>query len=1544
MKRFKKCALSLFLAVSMAVSSFTGIISVSAEAGDTLYSFDASAIETIGNDTAESYGLTVDTSGTIWSVTKQDSSVRDSVYYDAVRFSTRSNIGAKTLMSLDFTNDTVNNASGKTFANGYYDFETEFSSLYKDSGYMSMNLSGAAGDIAELRMLSSSGDYTYTSEAYLVDASGNKIGNSVKYKGGNEKATGVNANAFAANILYLKMKVNLIDKTYSAWLVQRGTDTDGYSMTEATEADLLVENQPFNSNLVTDIGQVSFSVSQSAATNGVWLHNIFIKEGEAPVDPDTQTALDRAKTYMENVYKVTDESYGNVTTDLNLIYSWNDAVSGDDVTITWNSSDTTLIDHDGTYKAPEVNPETKSVTMTATLSYGGKKEVVTYELTIRKYTSEKLIDSEDFSGKTVIDGKVEGWELYDNTTKVDTLSNVSLSISDNKLVMTKTGTADEADYSERYRAMYRFKDVLAKDTYSKTYRTNLRGEYKVVTSFRPGINSSSSQFQLANIATGAVDAVPARVFAMCIAKPNSSPGVYEYISSSDTPTIYQSSINKTNATATYYINTETGTMSVQINDGEEYTHSATAFSPLQGMMYIMKSKASAGDTLTVNSIDLYRISAYDDGTDALHEATKTFTVASITDTPDAITADLDALPAQIGGASVEWTSSDASVMDASGALVERPIGEDKKVTLTAKLTKDNAVIYKEFYLTVAQEDDMEKVLAKAAEKITYQTLTSENTENITEDLNTLPLSGLYGSSITWTSSDTTVMSNSGEVLRLGSNKKLPVTMTATFSKNGVTYTKKFDFKIGLDFAAGLVTLYETDFSGAEIADNISSANGAGTVVQENNQILLKRNSNGGTATSINVYPTFNGRKMTVYGEMIIEADVNLRAGCQKAEIILYDTNGSRITTFYTAGSGNGPTSYTYVYKDTESGSENHTKVSVAAGSGLPLKVKVHVNPDTKKMTIYTDHNGNGYQVRCQDKYIRENATNLSFIQINAVDDGSYKNTGVLEVNSVKVSVNEGTIPELITKNIDYFGDIVSRNGVVAGNVTLPTDKYEGTTVTWTSSDNDVLSNSGEYQSENFSEDKNVTISFKLSLNNKPEICYEKDFDLTVLYIDPSNIAVGKTAKADIISNTGHGPEKAIDGISTTSWETMRSDETPSLTVALGQKYVISQIKLSEAEILGQYPVTGFVVETSTDNKKWNVAYTGTTLGSSVQTISITPTIASYVRYRVTSKNTGNSGLNEFGIYAGTDDTSLANADLLLLIDKLGSLTGLTSSVTLPNTGEYGSVFTYESSIPQNFSNSGVVSRTKQTASGTLKIKATKGTETVEKSIKISVAALGGYSGGGGGGSSSSSSGRGGGGAVAALPPQTNPSTSGADTPVKAGFKDVTENFWGYSFIETLRKNGIVSGDIDGNFRPDDNISREEFVKMLIGALKLDVSTTAGVEFSDISDNDWCKPYVSKAVSMGIVKGTSDELFGKGTFITRQDMALMCIRALEAVGKETASGESADFSDASQISDYALESVKKMAEMNIINGYDDNSFRPRNNATRAEAAKIISQLI
>ncbi len=1559
MKKIIKSTISSVIAASVTLSSAAGLIIAGAEAGDILYRFDASEIESIDNTSASSYGITADTTGTIWGITKQDSSLRESCYYDAVRFSTRSGIGDKTLMTLKFADDTENNPNGITFDGGNFVFETEFSALYKDSGNISMTLAGADGEIATLKMASSSGEYTYTNEAYLIDNSGSQIGNSVKYKGGNDKATGANANAFAANILYFKADIDTENKTYSAWLIQRGTDAQDYGMTEATDEHLLVANQPFNSNAAS-IDNVSFAVTASSATNGIWLHNIFIKEGEKYVPPSEKTPLERAAEYMKNTYRVTDESYSNITTDLNkpLLASWYDEYTGENVEIAWQSSDTSLIADDGTYTAPEMNPETKTVTMKATLSYGGESEDVYYELTVRKYTNEKLIDSEDFSGKTVINGELEGWELYDADAKVSTIGNVSLGMQNNKLVITKTGVADESDYSERYKAMYRFKEVLSKSANEKTYRTNLRGEYKIVTNFTPGISSSSSQFQLVNIATSAEDAIPARVFPMCIGKPNSTPGVYEYISSSETPEIYKNNVNKTNVTATYYIDTEAGTMSVQINDGAQYTHDAKAGEGLQGMMYIIKSKALAGDTLTVNSIDLYRLSAYDDGTDAVFEASKGLAISDITDTPDAVTSDLNELPTEMDGIKIEWTSSDETLIDKYGVIGERPIDANGKVTLTAKLTKGSASVYKEFYLTVAQETDMQKVLAKAADNLTYGMLTNESVDNITNNLKNLPSTGLYGTSITWKSSDTSVMSDAGKIERLGSKTKLPVTMTATFTKNGETFEKNFDFMIGLDFNAGLTTLYETDFSGSEIADNIAVTNGAGVVSQEDGKLLLTRNASGGSGTSVNIYPTYGGRRINVTGEMIVDADVNLRVGCQKAEVILYDTNGNRITTFYTTGKNNGPEKYTTVYRDSLSGDAVHLQKSVTAGVGLHLKARVHVDLNTGKMTVYTDTDGNGYKAVATDKYIRENAVNLSYIQINAVDDtngnNTYKNTGVLEVNSVKVSVNEGMIPEMIVNNIDYFSDIISRNGVTAGDLIFPTDKYNGTTVKWTSSMPEVISDTGKYQIENFSENKNVTISFCLSLDSAPEIRVEKSFDMLVLYMDPNNIAIGKTAKSSVIANTGHGAEKAVDGIYTTSWETMRSDDTPALTVDLGEKSVISSIKLAEAEINGDYPVRGYVIEVSQDNKRWTTIYTGETLGAGEKTVSVTPYVAQYVRYRVTEKEVGNSGLSEFGIYLGETDEDIANADLIMLIDKLGVMNGLTSSVELPGVGKYGSKFSYSSSIPDSFSDSGVVSRSEKTINGKLEITASYGNATAEKSVGISVlgkASSSGGGGGGGGGSSSSSSGSSqkNAGTVAALPqmppqmPQSS-QTAGTQSGITTGFNDVPESYWGYSYIEMLRGAGIVSGDDNNNFRPNDYISREEFLKILLGALRIDVSDAGTTEFSDVPKGDWSEPYIAKAVEMGIVQGMSETEFGKGKTITRQDIAVMCTRAMSVVGVKLPTATPAAFTDMLHASDYAVESIGIMTEMGVINGYDDNSFRPVNNATRGEAAKIICGLM
>ena len=100
-------------------------------------------------------------------------------------------------------------------------------------------------------------------------------------------------------------------------------------------------------------------------------------------------------------------------------------------------------------------------------------------------------------------------------------------------------------------------------------------------------------------------------------------------------------------------------------------------------------------------------------------------------------------------------------------------------------------------------------------------------------------------------------------------------------------------------------------------------------------------------------------------------------------------------------------------------------------------------------------------------------------------------------------------------------------------------------------------------------------------------------------------------------------------------------------------------------------------------------------------------------------------------------------------------------------------------------------------------------------------------------------------------------------------------------------------------------------------------------------------YIAVASSCGIIKGYEDNSVKAETAITREDFATMINRALLAVGKELNQKEELNvFADCDDISDYAKDSVSKMKYFGIINGVGENMFAPKNNATRAETAKII----
>lgn len=182
----------------------------------------------------------------------------------------------------------------------------------------------------------------------------------------------------------------------------------------------------------------------------------------------------------------------------------------------------------------------------------------------------------------------------------------------------------------------------------------------------------------------------------------------------------------------------------------------------------------------------------------------------------------------------------------------------------------------------------------------------------------------------------------------------------------------------------------------------------------------------------------------------------------------------------------------------------------------------------------------------------------------------------------------------------------------------------------------------------------------------------------------------------------------------------------------------------------------------------------------------------------------------------------------------------------------------------------------------------------------------------------------------------NPKTSNA---VK--ISDIADYEWAADAINYLYDNDIMTGDGSGIFRPDDSLTREEFVKILIAAFGAGKTETTTLGFTDVTEGAWFKPYIETAFGKGIVTGISAQSFGVGQYITRQDAALMLLRAADAYYMNFEKKQTlVDFTDYDAVSDYARVAVDTLARAQIINGYEDGSFKPQGYITRAEIAKVI----
>ncbi len=166
-----------------------------------------------------------------------------------------------------------------------------------------------------------------------------------------------------------------------------------------------------------------------------------------------------------------------------------------------------------------------------------------------------------------------------------------------------------------------------------------------------------------------------------------------------------------------------------------------------------------------------------------------------------------------------------------------------------------------------------------------------------------------------------------------------------------------------------------------------------------------------------------------------------------------------------------------------------------------------------------------------------------------------------------------------------------------------------------------------------------------------------------------------------------------------------------------------------------------------------------------------------------------------------------------------------------------------------------------------------------------------------------------------------------------------DKHWAQKEIVKYVEEGFINGYGNNSFQPDNYIKRSEFIKIVNSLFGF--SQKDKIAFKDVKEGDWYYDEVAKASRIGYVKGSSDGNFNPDKFITRQEAAAIIARIHEI--EENLSEGSLKFSDRDDISGWALNYIKAVADDGYMKGYNDNTFKPLSNISRAEAVVLISRI-
>ncbi len=180
-----------------------------------------------------------------------------------------------------------------------------------------------------------------------------------------------------------------------------------------------------------------------------------------------------------------------------------------------------------------------------------------------------------------------------------------------------------------------------------------------------------------------------------------------------------------------------------------------------------------------------------------------------------------------------------------------------------------------------------------------------------------------------------------------------------------------------------------------------------------------------------------------------------------------------------------------------------------------------------------------------------------------------------------------------------------------------------------------------------------------------------------------------------------------------------------------------------------------------------------------------------------------------------------------------------------------------------------------------------------------------------------------------------------------GYYPDTNGNWAEGITDKLTGLGIIKGHSDGLFRPNYKIKRGDLAitvyNLLSNIYKLNFNVPTTDTYLDVTKDKYYYEAIEKLSQYEILEGYNDGTFKPEQFITREEKSVI-ISKLSDLLQLNISQDEIIFKDADNISSWAVLYVKKAAQLGIIKGYPDGTFKPKGNITRAEVASILHNFL